>query len=563
MDVPPLTHILELFPFLEGNETEFVKDLSLFSRVARYKKGELLIQENRINETLYLLVEGRVTMYSGNTWVYTLEGPGEMFGENTIITHSPSPISVEASTDLIVVTVSGNNADLSLQKSFEHTNAVLYRLIGSILTQKLQLTTNRNGLSFGREPFIDKITGCWNKDKFMIDQASADHSHTILAYLKVRKFNEINDGLSFEAGNEVLRYIAETLKTTLPRETDIYHVSGSEFALMFSKKEEEALELMEAVRDKISSEKLVYGNFRIVIKLAIGLASQTSDDMYHHAHLALGESKNQEGRTVFYNRHFDTTDVHLNYLQKAGAIQESFENNMFIPVFQGIRDNRKTGPRYGQIYKFETLMRLKNAGQVLSPFFFMKVLEYSGEMTRATKLVIMKSFDEMFNTDYEFSVNLTEYDLKDESMLDFIKLQLRGNRIEPSRVTFEILENMSLSNNNSATDTLLALRDMGCKLAIDDFGAEQSNIARLLAIRPDYIKIDGIFIKKLPHDENSRIIVETVLELAMRMNTEIIAEFVENGEIQSYLEDIGVHYSQGYHFSKPSETPIPFPIRKK
>ena len=102
------------------------------------------------------------------------------------------------------------------------------------------------------------------------------------------------------------------------------------------------------------------------------------------------------------------------------------------------------------------------------------------------------------------------------------------------------------------TEMLNKLRGLGCKIAIDDFGAELSNISRLLEFAPDYIKIDAKFIKNLPHDRKSRIIVENIFDLATRIGAEVIAEFVETQEIQNIVEEIGIQYSQGYLFSVPS-----------
>ena len=126
--------------------------------------------------------------------------------------------------------------------------------------------------------------------------------------------------------------------------------------------------------------------------------------------------------------------------------------------------------------------------------------------------------------------------------------------MDPNRVVFEILENITTYNSgNIVLESLNSIKAFGCKLAIDDFGVENSNFARLLEIDLDFIKIDGLFIKNILVSEKDKKVVMAIVGLAQTLGVETIAEFVENEEIFNLLEECGVDYAQGYHIGKPED----------
>ncbi|NOR57594.1 MAG: EAL domain-containing protein, partial [Sulfurimonas sp.] len=119
-------------------------------------------------------------------------------------------------------------------------------------------------------------------------------------------------------------------------------------------------------------------------------------------------------------------------------------------------------------------------------------------------------------------------------------------------VTFEILENITLiKNNEKITQQRNILRAMGFKIAIDDFGIENSNFSRLLEINLDFIKIDGVFIKNLKENARNRTITRAIVNLSKTLGIKTIAEFVEDEEIYNIIKECGIDYAQGYYIGKP------------
>ncbi len=162
-----------------------------------------------------------------------------------------------------------------------------------------------------------------------------------------------------------------------------------------------------------------------------------------------------------------------------------------------------------------------------------------------------QSFKTFSQTDYEFSINIAASDF----LLDYLEFFLLKNakkyNIDPSRVVLEMLEDITTLDSGSTMQQLKSLRAHGFKFAIDDFGAENSNLSRLLEIHPDYLKIDGQFIRNIVEDKKSQIIVDGILLICKNSNIKVIAEYVHNEAVQKKIKELGVDYSQGYYFGKP------------
>lgn len=128
-------------------------------------------------------------------------------------------------------------------------------------------------------------------------------------------------------------------------------------------------------------------------------------------------------------------------------------------------------------------------------------------------------------------------------------------RISPDRVIFEILENDHWNGNGSSNSTrsLQELKEIGCKIAIDDFGVERSNFERLIEIQPDFIKIDGKFIQGIHENQTSYRLAAAITEMAHTIGAKVVAEFVSNEEELEAVKSLSIDYSQGYYLMEPAE----------
>ncbi len=155
---------------------------------------------------------------------------------------------------------------------------------------------------------------------------------------------------------------------------------------------------------------------------------------------------------------------------------------------------------------------------------------------------------------YNFAVNVSDYDLKHPKFFKTVEHILEKHKINTKRISFEILENNSISQNSKIQEVLQKLHDLGFQLAIDDFGAECSNFGQLNNLNIDFIKIDGAFIKNIVEDKNSQIVAQTILDFAHKKGIPVIAEYVYSQEVYKYVKKMGVDYAQGYLISEPKQS---------
>jgi EAL domain-containing protein (putative c-di-GMP-specific phosphodiesterase class I) len=188
---------------------------------------------------------------------------------------------------------------------------------------------------------------------------------------------------------------------------------------------------------------------------------------------------------------------------------------------------------------------------MISPSKFLAATKLVGLIPSLTKIVIDKSFQEFQYKDVDFSINITDEDIKADYLVEYIMEKLSEYNIDPSRVALEILENITLLELDRAKNQFNRLKEVGLKIYIDDFGSDASNFSRFLQLDVDVIKIDGQFIKNIDKDINSLKIVESIVALANKIGVKTVAEFVHCETIYECLKPLGIDFFQGNYFSEP------------
>ncbi len=230
-------------------------------------------------------------------------------------------------------------------------------------------------------------------------------------------------------------------------------------------------------------------------------------------------------------------------------IIKAIKDDKVIPFYQIIKSNSTAEMKY------ECLARLLVKDRILAPIHFMKIAKEENLSDCITKQMITKSFDYFYNRSCSFSINISFKDIVNNQTRTFILTALDSFHL-PQNVIFEILEDESIelleNDNNFFIEFITELKIRGCKIAIDDFGSGYSNFMNLLKMDVDILKIDGSMIKQIDN-KSVRLIIETIVMMAQKLNIQTVAEFVETEEIQKVVQDIGVNHSQGYLHSKPMQ----------
>ncbi len=396
---------------------------------------------------------------------------------------------------------------------------------------------------------FDQLTNLKNKSKLEQDLKSNNPANLFL--LKINQFRNLNSAFGIDAGNDVLVQTKNVLRGIMVAGQELYHFSSDEFVIVCNNVSGDVVQFARNINSYLARNPMQIEQKEFFIQFSIGIASHVQTEWMKKAVIALNKAReSQFEKIVLYELNLEEEKRIQQNLFWIGKVNQALENDLFFPVFQGIRDNRNK-----VIEKYECLLRMKdseNLEKFISPYLFLNQGKQAGFSGKITK-VMMEKCCEYFSKrgNLTFSINLTSDDLLDSDFSEYVKDTFRKYQLNGKRVTFEILESINLNEVNAFQNNLTNLKSLGAKIAVDDFGTEYSNFARIIGMDVDFIKIDGLFIKNLDTDKNSLKIVEAINSFSKSVQIPVIAEYVHNANIQNILENIDIEYSQGFLFSEP------------
>ena len=370
--------------------------------------------------------------------------------------------------------------------------------------------------------------------------------------INIDNFSNFNNTYGFEYGDKILIEIAKLITKSKPTASKLYRIDSDEFAVV-SLGEMKANKLSDIASSMVSffdqMEIPVDEEISTRASITIGVSSGVGNQILNQAKIAMKESR-EHSRGSY--KIYDPNSMYIKKQQEnvywIHKIKDAFEKENLVPYYQPIINNTTK-----KIEKYECLVRIYDEGIVIPPIRFMEASRLTGTLSLVTRVIIEQSFKKFAHNEYDFSINITNSDFYFNYLEDFLLKHAYKNDVNPSRVVLEILEDIDSLSSPEVVSQLNALRGHGFKIAIDDFGSRSSNLSRLLEFSPDYLKIDGAFIKNILSDKKSLIIVEAMVLLCKKSNIKVIAEFVHNAEVQAKVEELGIEYSQGYYFSEPKE----------
>ncbi len=232
------------------------------------------------------------------------------------------------------------------------------------------------------------------------------------------------------------------------------------------------------------------------------------------------------------------------------VINYAIANNKVIPQYQGIYDNNS-----GVIHHYEALMRLEDENGILYyPNTFLDVARTYGLLYDGISMqMIKKVFDKFKDSEtISVSVNLGIRDIRNKEMTDYLYDFLSVAKY-PENFIFELLENEDIDDYNLMVEFVDKIHELGAKIAIDDFGSGFSNLQHIINLQSDIVKIDGSIIKNCCINSSAENLIALISAWKSLSNSDIdiIAEYVENEEIQKKLMSYSIDFSQGYYFAKP------------
>jgi len=393
---------------------------------------------------------------------------------------------------------------------------------------------------------IDTLTGLGNRYKLLEDIKTS--TTPALALINIDNFSQLNNLYGDDIGDEILKEFANSILNNKNDMCSAYHLHGDEYVI-FNKNmsERRFVQYIYDLERKIRNKSIYMDNKQIIFNFTMAISFEDPQEILKTANMAMKRAKLEKKEFLIYEETHSFAKEYRNNMKWMKKIHEAIQNDKIVPVFQAIVNNQTNKNE-----KYESLVRLDDGGELISPYFFLDIAKKTKHYTSITKIMIEKTFEKFKNTNVEFSINLTVDDILNFEIKDFIINILEKYKIG-SRVVFEIVESESIENFEEVINFINAVKQYNVKIAIDDFGTGYSNFIYLMRLKADYIKIDGSMIKDIDKDENAQIVVSAIVDFAKKMNIKTIAEFVENQSIHNKIMELGIDYSQGYYFGKPQK----------
>ena len=418
----------------------------------------------------------------------------------------------------------------------------------------------------------DPLTGLSNRSTFeqtlerVLDEVHASGKASYCAFIDIDHFRLINDTCGHQAGDELLGRVAELLRQHASDGDLLARIGGDEFAwLMADADEQRVLQRLQTLQSEMQAQRFAWNDRALHLALTIGLVPLQGDqalvsEVFTAADLALLHAKEQ-GRNgiALFSAEDQAIRARRHEMDWATRIDEALDEGRFLIYRQSIRPLGKDTP--GR--HVEILLRLRERdGSIISPGTFIPAAERYHRMPSIDRWVISRMCEKLAHNECAIemgpddlvAINLSGQSLGDDELLPFVRSQFEHHGIPPRRLCFEITETAAISDYQHALAFMKGIKELGCSLALDDFGSGLSSFAYLRNLPVDFLKIDGIFVRNIDHDRMDRTIVEAVHRIAREAGMRTIAEFVERPEILPVLEEIGIDYAQGYAIDEPTST---------
>lgn len=414
----------------------------------------------------------------------------------------------------------------------------------------------------------DELTGLSNRSglekalDFGILRCKNFKQHGALLDIDLDQFKVINDIEGHEAGDRLLIEMSTLIRSELNVEAFIARVGSNLYQVFLSKiSREQAMKVAERIRLAIDEFVFVSGENSYNISASIGVAilapleeiSRPSELMSRAHHACYSAKVLGRNKVSLYEENNAQLVTLRDDAKWVPRIREALREDRFKLVFQPVVQVSD-----GLVSHYETLIRMvSETGELLRPVDFIPVAERMGLIHQIDLWVVDQSIDYIAalpkkDDDISFTINLSSHALQGNYLLPALKQKLEATWISPSRITFEITETAAVSDFAKTRAMVSKIRALGCRFALDDFGAGFSSFNYIKNFPVDYLKIDGQFISNLVADPADQVLVRAMIDVAHSLGKKAIAEYVSNPEILRVLREFGVDYVQGYLLGKPS-----------
>jgi len=409
----------------------------------------------------------------------------------------------------------------------------------------------------------DTLTGLITRTGFEhaitrhVEYAARYGSEGSVIALGIDTFKYVNESLGAAGGDQLLAEVAEVIRGRLRRTDVLARVGGDVFGvLVHGAEHEQALALAEELLGIARRRAFVVNGEGIRLTLSAGVSSL--DD-----HTAVGAELLAEAETAMHAAKDAGRDRVLGFDADGRQpderrfwterVRQATERGLFILTSQPIVELAS-----GDTTQHEILLRMRDDGGagLVAPAAFLATAERFGLIGGVDRWVTQQAVrliaaHKRQGHDLTLEVNLSGKTITDTRFPDEVKAMLVNSGIDPANLIFEVTETAAVGDIEHARSFAQSLSRLGCRFALDDFGAGYASFYYLKHLPISYLKIDGEFVRELTTSQTDRLIVKALVEVCAGLGIKTIAEFVSDQQTMDLVTDLGVDYAQGYHLGRP------------
>lgn len=408
----------------------------------------------------------------------------------------------------------------------------------------------------------DELTGLFNKSRLRdglthaLAMGARNGDRSAYLVVGIDKLTLINDTFGYETGDAVIVQVGHRLERCLRANDLIGRVGGDRFGIVLAQSSDE---FARATADKIlcnvrmSPVKTPSGSLHVTVSIGVVTQPESADSAYDimtKAETALHEAKKQ-GRNCFISYYQCDTQrgQRRHNIEVAESVRAALKAGKLAFAYQPIVDTATGAPAY-----YECLVRMIGEdGKIVPAADFVPVVEQMGMIRLIDRYALELAVNELSRyPNVNLAINVSGMTVVDESWLRAFRALLKDKPDIASRLVIEITETAVMQDIEDSERFVRAVREPGCKVALDDFGAGYTSFRHFKSLVVDVVKIDGSFVRKVAENRENQLFVRTLLGFANGFGLESVAECVETAADAELLTALGVKYIQGYYCGRPS-----------
>ena len=448
-----------------------------------------------------------------------------------------------------------------LEAALNREKEQVKRLLKSIENAAIAPSSKHRAQPLTWQATRDPLTELANRQHFVEQLSQASHqpgrAH-VMCYLDLDHFKVVNDTCGHAAGDQLLRQVSQLLSANIRQSDLLARLGGDEFGLIiYNCLTNQAHAIVCKLCNAIQKFRFLWQGKVFSIGVSIGLVPIPPEGMpaaqlMSRADAACYAAKNKGRNQVQIYSKDDADIMQMSAdFEWFSTITQALEEDRFCLYFQEIRPTD-----LGKETVQEILLRLRDArtGELMLPMSFIPPAERYDLMPKLDQWVIRQCFKQLESTHTPgilYSINLSGDTLNDDKFGGFLRRMLAEFRLDPHRICFEITETSAIANLAQVATTILKLKKLGFRFALDDFGSGMSSFVYLKQLPVDYLKIDGSLVSEINQDEVALATFKAINDIGHIMGLKTVAEYVSDEEIQRTVEGLNVDYLQGFAIAKP------------